>query len=169
MHSDFPKSSKLSLDFAFYHNMHEISHYLNVIRGEPLTGPDHRVRATFFNVGGETHTRLRRGESRLIQALIAELYQILIPNINTHVRNVFSDEACTAASTIKEYLTVRNEGSRKVKRSIEYYNPDMIPAIGYQIPYPSPAQQIRTFSFSWISVQDLVFLLYQREYHKSPS
>jgi len=33
-------------------------------------------------------------------------------------------------STVRKYLTVQTEGLRKVKRTIGYYNPDMILAIG---------------------------------------
>jgi len=77
--------------------------------------------------------RLDDGTVWLTQARIAELYQTSIPNINIHIRNIFNDEECIPASTIKEYLIVRTEGSRKVERSIEYYNLDMILAIGYRV------------------------------------
>jgi hypothetical protein len=77
--------------------------------------------------------RLDEGTVWLTQALIAELYQTSIPNINMHIRNIFLDGECTPASTIKEYLTVRTEGSRKIGRSLEYYNLDMILAIGYRV------------------------------------
>jgi len=77
--------------------------------------------------------RLDEGTVWLTQALIAELYQTTIPNINIHIRNIFGDGECNPISTIKEYLTIQTEGSRKVKRSIEYYNLDMILAIGYRV------------------------------------
>ena len=80
--------------------------------------------------------RLDDGTVWLTQARIAELYQTSIPNINIHIRNIFNDEECIPASTIKEYLIVRTEGSRKVERSIEYYNFDMILAIGYRVHSP---------------------------------
>jgi hypothetical protein len=50
-----------------------------------------------------------------------------------HIRNIFKEEECTRTSTVKEYLTVQIEGSRKIQRSIEYYNLDMILAIGYRV------------------------------------
>jgi hypothetical protein len=50
-----------------------------------------------------------------------------------HIRNILKDTELDAGSTIKEYLTVQNEGSRAVKRSIDYYNLDMILAIGYRV------------------------------------
>ena len=36
-------------------------------------------------------------------------------------------------TTVKEYLTVRKEGSREVKRLLDYYNLDMIISVGYRI------------------------------------
>ncbi len=36
-------------------------------------------------------------------------------------------------ATVKEYLTVRKEGSREVKKPLNDYNLDMIISIGYRI------------------------------------
>lgn len=77
--------------------------------------------------------RLDEGTVWLSQALIAELYQTSKPNISIHIRNIFKESECIPAATVKEYLTVQTEGSRSVQRSIEYYNLDMILAIGYRV------------------------------------
>lgn len=36
-------------------------------------------------------------------------------------------------ATVKKYLTVRTEGNREVKRLLDYYNLDMIIAVGYRV------------------------------------
>ena len=36
-------------------------------------------------------------------------------------------------ATVRQYLAVQTEGTRSVQRSIEYYNLDMILAIGYRV------------------------------------
>lgn len=36
-------------------------------------------------------------------------------------------------TTVKDFLTVRSEGGRQVLRTLEYYNFDMIIAVGYRI------------------------------------
>lgn len=69
----------------------------------------------------------------LTQALIAELYQITKQNVSLHIKNILEERELDPASTVKKYLTVQTEGSRKVKRTIEYYNLDMILAIGYRV------------------------------------
>jgi len=77
--------------------------------------------------------RLEEGTVWLTQALIAELYQITKQNVSLHIKNILGDGELSQAATVKEYLTVQTEGSRTVKRSIEYYNLDMILAIGYRV------------------------------------
>ena len=77
--------------------------------------------------------RLDGGTVWLTQALIAELYQITKQNASLHIKNILEERELDPASTVKKYLTVQTEGSRKVKRTIEYYNLDMILAIGYRV------------------------------------
>ena len=52
----------------------------------------------------------------LTQQLIAELFQTTIPNISMHVRNIYEEGELTPEATIKKFLTVRQEGTRKVRR-----------------------------------------------------
>jgi hypothetical protein len=77
--------------------------------------------------------RLDGGTVWLTQALIAELYQITKQNVSFHIKNILEEKELDPASTVKKYLTVQTEGARKVKRTIEYYNLDMILAIGYRV------------------------------------
>jgi hypothetical protein len=74
--------------------------------------------------------RLDEGTVWLTQALIAELYQTSIPNINIHIRNILKDGELEKGSVIKEYLTTAADcKSYRTK----YYNLDMILAIGYRV------------------------------------
>ncbi len=69
----------------------------------------------------------------LTQPMMAELFKTSIPNISIHVRNIFAEGELESAATVKEYLTVRQEGSRQVQRLLEYYNLDMIISVGYRV------------------------------------
>jgi len=69
----------------------------------------------------------------LTQPMIAELFETSIPNISMHLRNVFEEGELTAEATVKNLLTVRQEGSRKVSRNLEYYNLDAIISVGYRV------------------------------------
>ena len=69
----------------------------------------------------------------LTQQLIAELFQTSIPNISMHIKSIYEDKELEAAATLKNFLTVRQEGNRQVNRNLEYYNLDMIIAVGYRV------------------------------------
>lgn len=76
---------------------------------------------------------LENGTVWLSQILLAELFQTTIPNINLHIKNIYEENELLSDGTIKQYLIVRSEGARKVRRSVSYYNLDMILAIGYRV------------------------------------
>ena len=44
--------------------------------------------------------------------------------------NIYKDGELIVEATNKKFLLVRQEGNRKVKRNIDYYNLDMIIALG---------------------------------------
>lgn len=69
----------------------------------------------------------------LTQAVIAELFQTSIPNISMHIRNIYKEGELQAEATVKKFLTVRQEGSRKVRRELDHYNLDMIISVGYRV------------------------------------
>jgi len=66
------------------------------------------------------------------QKALADLYQVLVPTINEHIKNIFEDRELDD-STIREFLIVQNEGNRNVERRIKHYNFQMILAIGYRV------------------------------------
>lgn len=72
----------------------------------------------------------------LSQALMAELFQTTIPNINLHIKNVIAEGELQAGATIKDYLIVRQEGSRRVERPVKHYSLEMIVAVGYRVKSP---------------------------------
>ena len=69
----------------------------------------------------------------LPQQQIAELFQTTVPNISMHIKNIFEESELTPEATVKNFLTVRQEGNRNVQRNLEYYNLDMIISVGYRI------------------------------------
>ena len=69
----------------------------------------------------------------LTQQAMAELFQSSKQNISVHIRNVIAEGELPADRTVKEYLTVRTEGDRAVRRRVEHYNLDMIISVGYRV------------------------------------
>lgn len=52
----------------------------------------------------------------LTQAMIAELYETSVPNINIHLKNIYDTGELDEEATVKDYLIVRQEGPRQVSR-----------------------------------------------------
>ncbi len=69
----------------------------------------------------------------LTQNQMAELFQTTKQNISLHIKNIFEEGELTEDSTVKDYLTVQNEGSRKVSRNVTHYNLDVIISVGYRV------------------------------------
>ncbi len=77
--------------------------------------------------------RLEEETVLLTQAGMAELYQTTVPNINAHLKGIFSDGELSKEATIKDFLIVRREGSRQVERNVKFYNLPAILAVGYRV------------------------------------
>lgn len=69
----------------------------------------------------------------LNQTQMAELFEATKQNISLHIRNVYKEGELDEKSTVKEYLTVRDEGGRLVRRKVLYYNLDVIISVGYRV------------------------------------
>ena len=69
----------------------------------------------------------------LTQNQLADIYQTTQENISMHIKNIYADRELDENRTYKEYLLVRQEGSRQVKRNIGHYNLDKIIALGYRV------------------------------------
>ncbi len=77
--------------------------------------------------------RLQNETVWLNQQMIAELFQTTVPNISMHIRNIYAEGELSPDATIKKFLTVRQEGSRDVRRELDFYNLDMIISVGYRV------------------------------------
>ena len=84
---------------------------------------------------GKSRIQVRMDEETvwLTQALMAELFQTTVANINIHIKNIYENKELLPEATIKDYLTVQAEGSRRVRRAVKFYNLDMILSVGYRV------------------------------------
>ena len=69
----------------------------------------------------------------LTQKLMAELFDVSVPTINEHLKNVYNSAELEEAATIRKFLIVQNEGERVVSREVEHYNLDAVIAVGYRV------------------------------------
>lgn len=77
--------------------------------------------------------RLEQETLWLTQADMARLFQTTQQNISQHLLNIFEEGELAAASTHKRFLSVRQEGTRRVRRELDFYNLDAIISVGYRV------------------------------------
>lgn len=84
---------------------------------------------------GETDIEVRLENETLwmSQQQMTELFQTTKQNISLHIKNIYQEGELEEEATVKEYLTVQDEGERQVKRPIKYYNLEMILSVGYRV------------------------------------
>ncbi len=83
------------------------------------------------------HTRIEcrfAGESIwLTQKVMADLFQVTVPTVNEHMRNLYEEREIDPDRTIRRFRIVRREGTRQVARQIDHYSLDAILAVGYRV------------------------------------
>ena len=77
--------------------------------------------------------RLENETVWLTQAQMAELFQTTKQNVSLHLNNLYKEGELKKEGTVKEYLTVQQEGKRKVSRIVKYYDLDVIISVGYRV------------------------------------
>ncbi|CUS49194.1 MAG: Fic/DOC family/Virulence protein RhuM family [Idiomarinaceae bacterium HL-53] len=69
----------------------------------------------------------------LSQAQMAELFETTPENVLMHLKNIYKDEEIDEFATTKDFLVVRSEGKRQVRRNIKHYSLDAIVSVGYRV------------------------------------
>lgn len=69
----------------------------------------------------------------LTQRQMGEAFDTTPENVLMHLRNIFNDDELDEKATTKDFLAVRTEGKRQVRRRLKYYNLDAIISVGYRV------------------------------------
>lgn len=69
----------------------------------------------------------------LTQKAMAQLFDVSVPAVNQHLKNIYESGELTADATIKKNLIVQQEGNRQVKREQTFYSLDAIISVGYRV------------------------------------
>ena len=86
----------------------------------------------FENQGVKLEVNLKDETVWLNRQQLANLFDRDIKTIGKHINNALKEEL-KDVPTVAKFATVQKEGERKVSRTIEYYNLDMILSIGYRV------------------------------------
>lgn len=70
---------------------------------------------------------------QLTQEQVAGIFDVKKAAISKHVKNIFESRELTKKATVSKMETVAVEGKRSVKRTIQYYNLDLVLSIGYRV------------------------------------
>lgn len=76
----------------------------------------------------------------LTQSQLCALFQKSKARISEHIKNVFIEGELIQDSTVRNFRTVQQEGTRNVERDLEYYNLDVIISVGYRVKSPQGTQ-----------------------------
>lgn len=77
--------------------------------------------------------RLDRETVWLTQRQMSELFETTPENVLMHLKNVYADGELEEPVTTKDFLAVRVEGKRQVRRQLKHYNLDAIISVGYRV------------------------------------
>ena len=69
----------------------------------------------------------------LNQKRIAELFGVDLRTISYHLNEVYASGELRPEATLRKIWRVQSEGSREVRREIEFYNLDAIISVGYRV------------------------------------
>lgn len=76
---------------------------------------------------------LRNETVWLTQKAMAELFEVNVPAISKHLRNIYDSGELTKKATVSKMETVQIEGDREIQRELEFYNLDAIISVGYRV------------------------------------
>lgn len=62
----------------------------------------------------------------LTEVQMADLFGTTRQNVNLHLQNIYDEEEVDRESTRKDFLQVRQEGTRSVRRPVAHYNLDAV-------------------------------------------
>lgn len=89
----------------------------------------------FTSEDGQSHLEVTLEQETvwLSQAQMGGLFATTPENVLMHLQNIFKDDELSEQATTKDFLVVRQEGKRQVRRSIKHYNLDAIISVGYRV------------------------------------
>lgn len=84
---------------------------------------------------GETKidVRLEDDTAWMTQKSMAELYQKSVKTINEHIKNIYDENELIESGTIRKNRIVQTEGGREISRETNFYNLEVIIAVGYRV------------------------------------
>ncbi len=90
----------------------------------------------------------------LLQEQIMELFDASRQDVSYHINQIYAENEQDPERTRKNFLIVRQEGKRSVKRNMYHYNLDMIIAVGYKVTHALYLDMGRGWNYAWFRNED---------------
>ena len=87
----------------------------------------------FDDAANPVEVRLEGETLWATQKQIGELFDTTPENVLMHLRNIFREKELSESATAKDFLVVRQEGKRQVRRRLKHYNLDAVISVGYRV------------------------------------
>lgn len=69
----------------------------------------------------------------LTQKGMTELFAVEVPSISKHLANIYAEGELAQTTTVSKMEIVQTEGTRNVRRQVDFYNLDAIISVGYRV------------------------------------
>ncbi len=69
----------------------------------------------------------------LTQKSLAKLFDVGVPAITKHIKNIYEAGELQMDATISKMEIVQQEGTRMVNRTVDFYNLELVIAVGYRV------------------------------------
>jgi hypothetical protein len=83
--------------------------------------------------GPALDVRLEKETVWLSQRQMAHLFEKNTDTIGLHIRNIFKEGELEEGATTEESSVVQEERGRQVRRTVRFYNLDVIISVGYRV------------------------------------
>ena len=81
----------------------------------------------------ELDVRLEDETVWLTQQQMSELFSVKENTVTYHIKEIYKTEELEKEGTARKIRVVRKEGNRNVRRTLDYYNLDLIISVGYKV------------------------------------
>ncbi len=82
---------------------------------------------------GNVQVVIKGGTLWMTQKAMSRLYDVNVPNISKHLKNIFENHELEAEATVSKMEIVQQEGKRQVKREQAMFHLKVIIAVGYRV------------------------------------
>lgn len=123
---------------------------------------------TFTAETGERSLEVMYAEENVwaTQDMMAILYDTTKQNISLHLINAYENKEIDELSTVKEFLTVQNEGGREVQRKRKFYCLEAIISVGFKV-NSTRAVQFRQWAINILKIYSVRGYLLDNERMKN--